>query len=202
MGVFSHKSQCAQITFPDPRTETTSQHCRQAKRNCRFFCSHLGSSSCRLLFSCVVAFCILARRRAMPRKGWSTVEVPDGWLQIIRGPRPPGSCAKASVSSLDVTTVEYTFIQSFTPNDTFFQCLKIFIQSRIHLCENGAREGEKSATFCGPHLSAPHPSAPDPAGPYLSPPFGPPHIRPTETKINQTTKNTNLGKSRNWPKSN
>ena len=25
----------------------------------------------------------------MPRKGWSTVEVPDGWLQVIRGPRPP-----------------------------------------------------------------------------------------------------------------
>ena len=25
----------------------------------------------------------------MPRKGWSTLEVPDGWLQVIRGPRPP-----------------------------------------------------------------------------------------------------------------
>ena len=24
----------------------------------------------------------------MRRKGWSTVEVPDGWMQIIRGPRP------------------------------------------------------------------------------------------------------------------
>ena len=24
----------------------------------------------------------------MPRKGWSTVQVPDGWLQLIRGPRP------------------------------------------------------------------------------------------------------------------
>ena len=25
----------------------------------------------------------------MSRKGWSTLEVPDGWLQVIRGPRPP-----------------------------------------------------------------------------------------------------------------
>ena len=25
----------------------------------------------------------------MPRKGWSTLEVPDGWLQVICGPRPP-----------------------------------------------------------------------------------------------------------------
>ena len=24
----------------------------------------------------------------MPRKGWSTAQVPDGWLQVIRGPRP------------------------------------------------------------------------------------------------------------------
>ena len=25
------------------------------------------------------------------RKGWSSVEVPGGWLQVIRGPRPPAS---------------------------------------------------------------------------------------------------------------
>ena len=30
-------------------------------------------------------------RRRMPRKGWSTMEVPDGWLKIIRGPRPQSS---------------------------------------------------------------------------------------------------------------
>ena len=24
----------------------------------------------------------------MPRKGWSSMQVPDGWLQVIRGPRP------------------------------------------------------------------------------------------------------------------
>ena len=24
----------------------------------------------------------------MPRKGWRTIEVPDGWLQVLRGPRP------------------------------------------------------------------------------------------------------------------
>ena len=27
----------------------------------------------------------------MPRKGWSAVEVPSAWLQIIRGPRPPAA---------------------------------------------------------------------------------------------------------------
>ena len=25
----------------------------------------------------------------MPRKGWSAMQVPEGWLQVIRGPRPP-----------------------------------------------------------------------------------------------------------------
>ena len=25
----------------------------------------------------------------MPRKGWSTLETPNGWFQVIRGPRPP-----------------------------------------------------------------------------------------------------------------
>ena len=36
--------------------------------------------------------CLLRPRQPwhlMPRKGWSTLEVPDGWLQVIRGPRPP-----------------------------------------------------------------------------------------------------------------
>ena len=27
----------------------------------------------------------------MVRRGWSTVEVPNGWLQVIRGPRPPAA---------------------------------------------------------------------------------------------------------------
>ena len=27
----------------------------------------------------------------MPRKGWSAVEVPNGWLQVIRGPRLPAA---------------------------------------------------------------------------------------------------------------
>ena len=27
----------------------------------------------------------------MPRKGWTAVPVPDGWLQVIRGPRPPAA---------------------------------------------------------------------------------------------------------------
>ena len=35
--------------------------------------------------------CSFASRvtRFMPRKGWRTVQVPDGWLQVLRGPRPP-----------------------------------------------------------------------------------------------------------------
>ena len=36
----------------------------------------------------------------MPRKGWSTVQVPDGWLQIIRGPRPQSSDWRLSSRSL------------------------------------------------------------------------------------------------------
>ena len=32
-------------------------------------------------------FCVV-RRRSVPRKGWSTDQVPDGWLQLVRGPRP------------------------------------------------------------------------------------------------------------------
>ena len=30
----------------------------------------------------------LERRRQMPRRGWTTMEVPDGWLQLFWGPRP------------------------------------------------------------------------------------------------------------------
>ena len=33
-------------------------------------------------------YCILVRRRVMPRKGWSSLETPAGWYQVIRGPRP------------------------------------------------------------------------------------------------------------------
>ena len=27
----------------------------------------------------------------MPRKGWSSIPVSDGWLQVLRGPRPPAA---------------------------------------------------------------------------------------------------------------
>ena len=33
-------------------------------------------------------FCVSVSR-AMVRKGWSSLDVPSGWVQIIRGPRPP-----------------------------------------------------------------------------------------------------------------
>ena len=32
--------------------------------------------------------CIPVRRRHMPRKGWSQMNVPSGRVQILRGPRP------------------------------------------------------------------------------------------------------------------
>ena len=36
-------------------------------------------------------FCIFVRRPVMPRKGWRSVAIPDGWAQVIRGPRPPAA---------------------------------------------------------------------------------------------------------------
>ena len=38
--------------------------------------------------SLFISFTSAVRRIFMVRKGWSTVEVPNGWLQIIRGPKP------------------------------------------------------------------------------------------------------------------
>ena len=35
--------------------------------------------------------CLCGRRLMGGRKGWSSIEVPGGWLQVIRGPRPPAS---------------------------------------------------------------------------------------------------------------
>ena len=46
--------------------------------------------ACALDEFCFV-FCASLLRRRMPRKGWSTVEVPNGWLQIIGGPRLPAA---------------------------------------------------------------------------------------------------------------
>ena len=57
--------------------------------------SHFGSSHFSQTWCCfahdevwLFHFCPLIRRCVMPRRGWSTMEVPDGWLQLIRGPRP------------------------------------------------------------------------------------------------------------------
>ena len=35
-----------------------------------------------------VSFVFFVRRSVMPRKGWSSLESPTGWYQVIRGPRP------------------------------------------------------------------------------------------------------------------
>ena len=57
-------------------------------------CSHFGSSHLSQTLCCLRtrrAWCSLfpsVRRCFMPRRGWSTLEVPDGWLQLIIGPRP------------------------------------------------------------------------------------------------------------------
>ena len=34
-------------------------------------------------------FCFPVRRRSMPRRGWQSLDVPSGWVQVLRGPRPP-----------------------------------------------------------------------------------------------------------------
>ena len=52
------------------------------------FCSSLRCS--RVEAGCGVLFLsISGRRRTMPRRGW--LPAPDGWVQIIRGPRPPSA---------------------------------------------------------------------------------------------------------------
>ena len=66
--------------------------------NCPFGSSHFGSSHYLLELSSaragkagflVFSFCILVRRRSMPRRGWSAIATPSGWYEVIRGPRPP-----------------------------------------------------------------------------------------------------------------
>ena len=58
----------------------------------------------------------------MPRKGWSSVEVPDGWLQIIRGPRPPAAKwprAKAQSTPAPRTSSTVTHRQPLSKSQTF-----------------------------------------------------------------------------------
>ena len=49
----------------------------------------------------------------MARKGWSTVEVPNGWFQITRGPRPPSARTATSASDW-----EFQSEGSNTPDST------------------------------------------------------------------------------------
>ena len=49
-----------------------------------------GSRSLRkrgLLIDCWFLFCVLVSR-SMVRRGWSQLDVPTRWVQIVRGPRP------------------------------------------------------------------------------------------------------------------
>ena len=36
-----------------------------------------------------LVFCILMRWRSVPRRGWSSIAIPSGWYEVIRGPRLP-----------------------------------------------------------------------------------------------------------------
>ena len=40
-----------------------------------------GKAGFRFFFS----VCILVRRRSMPRRGWSSIAIPNGWYEVIRG---------------------------------------------------------------------------------------------------------------------
>ena len=37
----------------------------------------------------LVYFASQVSRGVMPRRGWSAIETPNGWFEVIRGPRPP-----------------------------------------------------------------------------------------------------------------
>ena len=53
---------------------------------------HAQDGHCfRVVRQCVLfdSFCTPVRRCSiMPRRGWSTADVPGGWIQILRGPKP------------------------------------------------------------------------------------------------------------------
>ena len=48
--------------------------------------SRCSRAVCRLLFASVA---FLLAGQLMVRRGWTHVEVPSGWVQVLRGPRPP-----------------------------------------------------------------------------------------------------------------
>ena len=63
-------------------------------------CARLEFSGCRVkprkpfwlkVLVAIALFHDSCKTVQMPRKGWSAVQVPDGWLQVIRGPRPPSN---------------------------------------------------------------------------------------------------------------
>ena len=56
--------------------------------------SHFGSSLAQVSVvhtqrQVVLFFSWRVQQCAMVRRGWSVMEVPDGWLQVLRRPRPP-----------------------------------------------------------------------------------------------------------------
>ena len=69
------------------RSNRWEPFCSRSHFGSSHLCSNTALLSRAVRFSCWLHFCILTRRRVMPRRGWVTA--PDGWVQIIRGPRPP-----------------------------------------------------------------------------------------------------------------
>ena len=54
----------------------------------KHFCSNLCCSHAKASRSCFHLW-FTVRRRSMPRRGWQSLDVSAGWVQVLRGPRPP-----------------------------------------------------------------------------------------------------------------
>ena len=88
------RSEPTRTSHPRESTRTDSERGIVGGR-ARFGNSPFGTlAQGHFLFKAGIAFacsvrCGLFCLSLMPRKGWSSVPVPGGWLQVVRGPRPP-----------------------------------------------------------------------------------------------------------------
>ena len=55
----------------------------------RHFGSRRHCSRVFRLFALFFPFASQVSRELMPRRGWQAMDVPTGWVQVLRGPRPP-----------------------------------------------------------------------------------------------------------------
>ena len=73
------------------RTNSTQVHRQTSATEVKFHLDQSFDLRTVRIWCCVALFhdfCVLVRRRSMHRTGWSTVQVPDGWLHTIKGPCP------------------------------------------------------------------------------------------------------------------